>query len=125
MRAGREPPNSSCCKAILRLVGPVLASRRWPPGSRRNSPRTACRVGPVAAIEPPADEQTAELLAELRGVVESVHAAQSDAVSLDVRRAELERQIRERAWTQAGGGAVHRPADVADVVAAVVAREVA
>lgn len=79
----------------------------------------------LAAIEPPADEQTAELLAELRGVVESVHAAQSDAVSLDVRRAELERQIRERAWTQAGGGAVHRPADVADVVAAVVARDVA
>jgi tetratricopeptide (TPR) repeat protein len=79
----------------------------------------------LAAIEPPADERTAELLAELRGVVESVHAAQSDAVSLGVRRAELERQIRERAWTLAGGGAVHRPADLADVHAALAARDLA
>ena len=79
----------------------------------------------LAAIEPPADERTAELLAELRGVVESVHAAQSDAVSLGVRRAELERQIRERAWTLTGGGAVRRPADLGDVHAAVAARDVA
>lgn len=79
----------------------------------------------LAAVQPPADDETAELLAELRGVVESLHAAQSDAVGLNARRADLERRIRARAWTRSGAGTVQKPADVAMIRAAVDDHDVA
>ena len=73
----------------------------------------------LAPVRPPADEETASLLAELRSVVESVHAAQSDTARLTARRADLERRIRARAWSMAGSGSVQRPADLKAIQAAV------
>jgi CHAT domain-containing protein len=69
----------------------------------------------LPAVQPPEDEQTAELLAELRRVVESVRAAQSDAAALQQRRHDLERRIAGRSWTLAGRGEVRKAADLAKV----------
>ena len=78
----------------------------------------------LPAVQPPADEQSAELLAELRQVVESIRAAQSDAIALQQRRHELERQIKARAWTLAGAGEVQKPADLAEIRAGVESADV-
>ena len=75
----------------------------------------------LPTVHPPADEQAAELLAELRQVVESIRAAQSDATQLQRRRHELERKIAVQSWTLAGGGEVRRAADLAEVREAVTA----
>jgi tetratricopeptide (TPR) repeat protein len=63
----------------------------------------------LSGVHPPADEQAAGLLTELRQVVESVRAQQGDDAQLQARRAELERAIKERAWAVAGGGLVQQP----------------
>jgi hypothetical protein len=69
----------------------------------------------LPAVSPPHDEQTAELLTELRQVVESLRAAQSDTVELLRRRRELEGRIQASTWTLAGVGAATRIASVADI----------
>ncbi len=73
----------------------------------------------LSAIRPPADPQTADLLAELRQLVETVRADASQAPTLQPRRAELERQIKGRSWTLPGGGHVQQPASSAAIRAAV------
>ncbi len=78
----------------------------------------------LADVQPPADDETAELLAELRGVVESLHAAQSDAARLNARRADLERRIRARSWSRTGAGTVQKPADVATIRSTVAEHDV-
>jgi len=69
----------------------------------------------LPAVQPPQDEETAELLSELRQVVESVHAAQSDTVGLLDQRRNLENRIQARTWTLPGGGAVTKPASPAEI----------
>jgi len=71
----------------------------------------------LPAVQPPPDPETTELLGELRQVMESVHAAQSDTVALLGRRRELERLIQARSWTLAGAGKVVDPASAAEIEA--------
>jgi tetratricopeptide (TPR) repeat protein len=65
----------------------------------------------LPAVRPPADQRTAELLADLRQTVEGVHVTPNDA-GLQRRRRQLEREIKSRSWTIAGAGKVQRPASL-------------
>ncbi len=59
----------------------------------------------LAPVRPPEDPVTAELLAELRQTVESLRGVELDATRaapLAKRRAELEAQIGQRAWSRPG-----------------------
>ncbi len=78
----------------------------------------------LPAVQPPADERTAELLSELRQVVESLHAARGDSVSAQRRRRDLEQQIQSRSWTLPGAGTAAAPAGLDEVRAAARAAEV-
>ncbi len=71
----------------------------------------------LPAVRPPADERTAELLADLRHVVEGIRTAPGDD-ALRRRRRDLEREIKARSWVLAGAGQVYRPAGLATVRAA-------
>ncbi len=75
-------------------------------------------------VQPPADARAAELLAELRHVVESLHAAQNDTVGLLRRRRDLESEIQARAWTIAGSGDALAPAGLDAVGTAVAGADV-
>jgi hypothetical protein len=72
----------------------------------------------LPVVSPPADRVTADLLAELRQVVESLHAVGQDASAsaplLRLRR-DLERRILARGWMTAGGGEAGSVATVAEV----------
>jgi tetratricopeptide (TPR) repeat protein len=75
----------------------------------------------LPAVRPPGDERTAELLAELRQIVESLRAVEQDRAAYEPlarRRLELERQIAARSWTRSGGGVVREVAGVDEVQAA-------
>jgi hypothetical protein len=63
----------------------------------------------LPSVRPPADEQTAALLAELRQTVEDLRDG-GPATALQGRRRELERTIRARSWTLAGAGDIVEPA---------------
>jgi CHAT domain-containing protein/tetratricopeptide (TPR) repeat protein len=78
----------------------------------------------LPSVQPPRDEQTAELLSDLRQVVESLHAAQSNTIGLLKRRRELESRIQQRTWTLSGHGGVARPASAAEIRAEAHAGEV-
>ena len=66
----------------------------------------------LAPVRPPDDPVAAELLAELRQVLESFRAVEHDesaSAPLLRRRRELEKQIVGRSWTVSGSGAVSKP----------------
>ncbi len=70
----------------------------------------------LPAVRPPEDERTAELLADLRGVIEGLRGLPGpDAAPLRRRRRELEREIAARSWTVAGERGQSRPASYRDV----------
>lgn len=72
-------------------------------------------------VRPPDDPMAAELLAELRGVrteLRSAELAGRRAPALRAKRAELERQIRQRSWFTAGPGTIGQPASLGQVRAA-------
>jgi tetratricopeptide (TPR) repeat protein len=76
----------------------------------------------LPVVRPPADDEAAELLAELRQTVESLRAAMHDRAAsapLLRRRRELERAITARRWTLAGAGAARPTARLAEIRAAV------
>lgn len=88
------------------------------------------RVRAVSArlptVEPPADEHAAELLSELRQVVESLRAVERDheaSAPLLRRRRDLEQRIASRRWTVAGTGAVSRTATMDQVRTALAGTE--
>ena len=75
----------------------------------------------LAPVRPPDDPVTAELLADLRQTVESLRGVELDATRaapLAKRRAELESQIAQRAWSRPGAHAVTASAGIDDVQAA-------
>jgi tetratricopeptide (TPR) repeat protein len=75
----------------------------------------------LPAVRPPADAQTAQLLAELRQTVESMREVVPDAAasaSLLRRRRELEREITARHWTLAGSGSARPVARIDEIRAA-------
>jgi tetratricopeptide (TPR) repeat protein len=75
----------------------------------------------LAAVRPPADAPTAELLAELRQVVEALRAVEHDRAAAEPllrQRSELERQVASRGWTREGGGPLTDAASVDNVSAA-------
>lgn len=75
----------------------------------------------LPVVRPPDDPQSAELLGELRRIVESLRGApQAAAASAPLlrRRRELERAITARRWTLAGGGEARRTARVEEIRAA-------
>jgi tetratricopeptide (TPR) repeat protein len=64
-------------------------------------------------VRPPDDPVAAELLADLRRTIESLHAVEQDSAASEPllrKRRELERQIVARSWTVSGSGAVGKPA---------------
>ncbi len=67
----------------------------------------------VPAVRPPADEMTAELLQQLRHLRSRQRAVELGGGELDPRdrrrRADLERQVRERTWRLPGSGLVEQP----------------
>jgi tetratricopeptide (TPR) repeat protein len=72
----------------------------------------------LPAVRPPDDPAAADLLAELRRLVESLRAVEQDRAASEPllrRRRELERQIAARSWTRSGSGAVDRPAALDEV----------
>jgi hypothetical protein len=72
----------------------------------------------LAPVRPPDDPVAAELLAELRQVLESLRAVEHDksaSTPLLRKRRELERQIVARSWTVSGTGAVAKPASLDQV----------
>jgi tetratricopeptide (TPR) repeat protein len=80
----------------------------------------------LPTIRPPDDPAAAELLAELRQVVESLQGAGRDpasAAALVERRAELERRIVARSWTISGSGPAVRPAPVEAIRAQLAGRD--
>lgn len=74
-------------------------------------------------VQPPADETSAQLLAELRSIVEAGHAGAGDSGAQQRRRVLLEREIRARAWTSAGRDAPVRPALTAKIRAELAAAQ--
>ncbi|SOD72365.1 CHAT domain-containing protein [Jatrophihabitans sp. GAS493] len=93
-----------------RSAGVVAAGERARATSRR-----------LRAVRPPADEITAGLLTQLRKTVESMRDRESDSsagpevASGRHRISELQRQIRERAWTTDGGGESDRPVSIPEI----------
>jgi hypothetical protein len=72
----------------------------------------------LAPVRPPDDPVAANLLADLRQVVETLRAVEQDKVASERllrRRRELERQIVARSWTLSGSGAVAKPASLEQV----------
>ncbi|MCW2522261.1 MAG: hypothetical protein JWO63_596 [Frankiales bacterium] len=82
---------------------------------------TSSRLPSVVA---PRDEQVAALLAELRQVSEEVRATESDAAAVRLgsarrrRMAELQQQLRSRAWSAEGSRQAARVANFEETVAA-------
>jgi tetratricopeptide (TPR) repeat protein len=69
----------------------------------------------LPAVRPPDDPVAAELLAELRQIVESLRVVEQDKAASEPllrRRRELERHIVARSWTISGSGSVTRPASL-------------
>ncbi len=82
----------------------------------------------LAPVLPPDDQVAADLLAELRQVLESLRAVEQDKAAsgpLLRKRRELERQIVARSWTVSGSGAVTKPASLARTRSALLARDAA
>lgn len=72
----------------------------------------------MTAVRPPADDQAAALLSQLRKVVEAQRAVDVDSatlVELRNQRAVLERRIKARHWTMSGDGHVQRPISLASL----------
>ncbi|MEO6702260.1 MAG: CHAT domain-containing protein [Jatrophihabitantaceae bacterium] len=75
----------------------------------------------LVPVRPPADDEVAALLGELRQVTDEVRNAENEAAAgprlLDSRRriAEIQRTLRSRAWSTRGSGAARRPAPVAEI----------
>jgi hypothetical protein len=72
----------------------------------------------LPAVRPPDDPVAADLLAELRQVLESLRGVEQDKAASDPllrKRRALERQIVARSWTISGSGSVARPASMDDV----------
>jgi hypothetical protein len=80
----------------------------------------------LPAVRPPDDPVAAELLAELRQVLESLRAVEQDKAASEPllrNRRELERQIVARSWTVSGSGSVIRPASLDEVRTRLAERE--
>jgi len=81
---------------------------------------TSSRLAPVSA---PTDPVAAELLAELRQVVEGLRAIQSDAAAAEQtgaqrrRAADLQRALRSRSWQAEGSRTAPRPAPLGRIEA--------
>jgi hypothetical protein len=63
-------------------------------------------------VRPPDDPVSAELLAQLRQTLESIRSDPAQAVALQTRRSELERQIKARQWRLAGAATVYGTASL-------------
>ena len=83
----------------------------------------------LPSVSAPSDPVTAELLAELRGILEGLRAIESDpsaaAVVADQRHriAAIERDLRARSWQSEGGGIAGRPSTLAEIEARLVDRD--
>jgi tetratricopeptide (TPR) repeat protein len=75
-------------------------------------------ISRLSPVHPPEDEQTADLLAQLRRVVEALRGVQEDQVGtarlLD-QRADLEAQIAARGWGRGGRREIRRAVAVAEL----------
>jgi tetratricopeptide (TPR) repeat protein len=75
-------------------------------------------ISRLSPVRPPEDEQTADLLAQLRRVVEALRGAQADQVAttqlLD-QRADLEAQIAARSWGRLGRREIRRAVTLAEL----------
>ena len=72
----------------------------------------------LAPVRPPDDPVAANLLADLRQVVETLRAVEQDKAASERllrRRRELEKQIVARSWTVSGSGAVAKPVSLDQV----------
>jgi len=71
----------------------------------------------LPTVRPPADRETADLLAELRRTAESLHATQDrdESAALQRRRRHLEGQIAARGWTLTGPGEARAAATVDEI----------
>lgn len=80
----------------------------------------------IAPVRPPADGVTAQLLAELRQLLDALRSVELDRAASEPllrRRRELERQITARSWTRSGDGGVQRVAVLPAVRARLAATE--
>ena len=122
-----------CLPGELRKHRPADRGRGARPPTRRTGRRTRARRSAVrprssrppnmpaqrragcCPVRPPADVESAQLLAELRQTVESLGGAMQgrDAEPLLAKRRELERQITAHRWSLAGTGDVQPVAPVA------------
>ncbi len=78
----------------------------------------------LQSVCPPADERTAELLAELRRTIEELRNADggsATATQLAQHRRRLEREINARSWSMSGAGAAERTAPVGAIRAGLTA----
>jgi tetratricopeptide (TPR) repeat protein len=85
------------------------------------SERARALTARLPSVRPPDDPRAAEMLADLRGVRTALRAAElagQRVPELRRRRAQLERQVRQRAWSTAGPAEVERPVSLAAVRAA-------
>lgn len=80
------------------------------------SERARAVTNRLIAVRPPADPVTAELLAQLRQVLESLRA--SDDPELQRRRRDLEARVAARDWARRGSAALRRPVQLADLAEA-------
>ena len=67
----------------------------------------------LAPVTPPTDDESAELLTQLRQLVEA--SAAGGSAELDAQRRHLEQRIKQRSWTYAGADHADRPATVGEI----------
>jgi len=108
---GTELADAGLRLALDRASAPLVFA--WLERSRAQ----AFRVRPV---RPPADPEVAEVLAELRQLMRLIRTAELNGVhdpANTARRAQLQRQIRERAWETGGLGEEASRATTSDIMA--------
>lgn len=96
-----------------------LAVRSGRPGSVLAAvERSRAVSGRIRPVTPPADERTADLLAELRRTVELTSAGAAAATETGPRIAALQTELRSRAWLNSGSRAWQPPVRLRDLRAA-------
>jgi hypothetical protein len=121
LRTGTAALGAELAGAGLRLVLASGSARQvfsWLERSRAQSFR-------VRPVRPPADPETAAVLAELRQLGFLIRTAELSGAQRDpalgARRAELQRQVRQGSWRASGDGAVTGVAPAGEVAAALAA----
>jgi CHAT domain-containing protein/tetratricopeptide (TPR) repeat protein len=108
---GTELADAGLRLALDRASAPLVFA--WLERSRAQ----AFRVRPV---RPPGDPVVAQVLAELRQLMRLIRTAELNGLrdpASTARRAQLQRQIRERAWETGGLGEAAGPATTSDIMA--------